>query len=350
MNMKKVCKISLSVLCACIVAAVAALCVLLLLGFRFSEEQAVHSFWREGTRIEAGEYAFWLDDAVNAQGAPVYGMGHQGVKKYGFLYKRTDRNGYKTVTDEYGDYVASLTRYEGEETNYYFIHWMQSVTGIEDGKYTTSMRYFTDKIEINGSEIALLYHCFFAFDGEIETLMIKERAVTVKDVYEKPPVSVYAPKTEDTSLAFWITENMENADLSRYEEIVGWMGAREFYGEGYASVVNEDGSKSKPAHYVTYLITAYPDYADGGSYVTRIEITDPAVTVYGLTVNSSVEEFDALFRRMGYIVSVEEQNGARVFTAKKHNHITFIFSEGSENAAPFLTVTAAVSNRENIQY
>ena len=224
------------------------------------------------------------------------------------------------------------------------------MTGIVDEKYTTSMRYFTDRIEINGTEIELLYHCFFAFDGEIEDLVIKDRAVTLTDVYEKPPVSVYAPKTENTSLAFWITENVENADFSRCEEIVGWMGAREFYGEGYASVVDADGSKTKPAHYVTYLVTAYPDYADGGSYVTRIEITDPEVTVYGLTVNASAEEFEAVFRDMGYIISVEEQNGARVLTAKKYNHITFTFSEGSQASTPKLTVSAAVSNRENIQY
>ena len=34
------------------------------------------------------------------------------------------------------------------------------------------------------------------------------------------------------------------------------------------------------------MITAWPDYADGGEFVTDITVTVPAVKVYGLIVDS----------------------------------------------------------------
>lgn len=89
-------------------------------------------------------------------------------------------------------------------------------------------------------------------------------------------------KPSDCALDFWIAENVENIDFSEYEEIYGWFGAREFLGKGYHTIINEDGESVKPDHYVSYVITAYPDYSSGGQYVTEIVITDPNVQMYGL--------------------------------------------------------------------
>ena len=60
---------------------------------------------------------------------------------------------------------------------------------------------------------------------------------------------------------------MDDKLIKRINELTAI--SREFYGKGYSSVKDEDGNDVKPEHYVTYLITAYPDYADGGEYVTR---------------------------------------------------------------------------------
>lgn len=348
--MKKGVKISLSVMLAVFALAAIAFCALLIMGFRFSPEKAVHKFWRDMPHIEAGEYNFWLNEVTDGDGNFVYCIGHQGVKQYGFLYKKLDDKDAKVLIDEYGSYVGSIIKYEGKDTDYYFIHWMQSTTDIVDGQYTSSMRYFTDTIEINGNTVDLFAHCYFEFDEEIETLVIKEQTIAMVDEYEKAPVSVYAPRPDDTSLEFWITDNVESVDFSQHNEIYGWMGAREFYGKGYSSVKDEDGNDVKPEYYVSYLITAYPDYADGGEYVTQIEITDPAVSVYGLTVNSTIEEYDAVFRKMGYLISVEERGEHRLFTAVKNDSITFVFYEGTENGMPMLTIKAKVTNRDGIQY
>ena len=347
--MKKSVKITLFALGTVVALAVIALCVLLSMDFRFSAESAIHSYWHKGTHIEANEYDFWLNDVHDENEKFVYGAGHTAVKQYGFLYKEVEEDSRKELIDQYGSYVGSLTRYEGKETDYYFIHWMQSVTGIVDGAYTQSMRYFTDTITVNGKEIKLLAHCFFELDEEMESLVVKGEKITIADEYEKPPVSVLAPEPEDTTLEFWITENVENVDFSQHNEIYGWMGAREFYGNGYSSTKDEDGNDVKPEHYVTYLITAYPDYADGGQYVTRIDITDPSVSVYGLTVNSTIEEYDAVFRKMSYVISVEERDVNTVFTATRLG-ITFELCIGNNGSSRSLTIKAEVTNGEGIVF
>ena len=107
-------------------------------------------------------------------------------------------------------------------------------------------------------------------------------------------ISGVMPK--NTSLAFWITDNMEGYDWSGHEENIGWIGAHEFLGSGYT--YEQDSNCC-----AEYLISAWPDYADGGSFVTNINITDPTVTVYGLIVESSFGDFDEVFGSIGYELS-----------------------------------------------
>jgi hypothetical protein len=347
--MKKAVKIILCTLISLILLATVALSAVLLMGYRFTPKQAVHTYWHKGSHIKAGEYDFWLSDVFDGDGELVYSTGHTAVKKYGFLYKELEDADKKVLIDEYGDYVGSFTRYKGKDADYYFIHWMSSVAGIKDGKYTHSMRYFTDKITLNDQEVKLTAHCFFEFEGKIESIEINGRSITVVKEHKAPPVSQYAPRPNDSGLDFWITENVENADFSDFVEIPGWMGAREFYGKGYAPTQNENGNDQKPEHYVTYLITAYPDHADGGQFVTEIRITDPCVSIYGLTVNSTVGEYEAVFQKMGYFVTVDENGSGTLFTASKYGHITFTLRQNYEGKR-VLTVKAKVSNNENIQY
>lgn len=153
-----------------------------------------------------------------------------------------------------------------------------------------------------------------------------------------------------TSLEFEITENVENVDFSQYNRNYGLMGGKEYYGMGYSAVKDEEGNEVKPEYYVLYTITAYPDYADGGQYVTRIEITDSNVMVYGLTVNSTIEEYDAVFSEMGYTTEVKEVGEYRYFTAKNDDGISYTFNEVNGNGNPMLTIQAEVTNREGIQY
>ena len=91
-----------------------------------------------------------------------------------------------------------------------------------------------------------------------------------------------------------------------------------------------------PEVHVTYIAGSYPDYADGGLYVTRIEITDPSITVYGLNIHSSQEEIDAKFASLGFSKTSE-------FLGKlywKKNNCSFMFLKNE------IRIDAHVSNRE----
>ncbi len=153
------------------------------------------------------------------------------------------------------------------------------------------------------------------------------------------------PKSESKNLEFWITENVENADFSKHTEILGWFGARQFYGLGYAPAFDEDGNETLPEIYVTYLISAWPDYADGGQFVTQIEFTDPKVEVFGLSVNSSFEEFETVFEELGYEVVSSEMGTVTGRVASKDG-ISFSLQKTNEEVVFF--IRARVTNRENI--
>ena len=158
-------------------------------------------------------------------------------------------------------------------------------------------------------------------------------------------------KPKDTTLEFWITEDVKDYDWTGHDEIYGWMGAREFLGSAYKKNVDADGSDQHPEHYVSYVITAWPDYADGGQFVTDITVTDPAVKVYGLTIASTFEEFDAVFEPLGYELSWGE--GAIKTRVATRDGITFRLTravEDNPDVVPQIRISAEVTNREGIVF
>ena len=114
----------------------------------------------------------------------------------------------------------------------------------------------------------------------------------------------FPPRPKNTTLEFWICDDVSSVDWNGHDEITGWMGAREFLGKDY----HMSTQGGKPNVRVSYLLTAWPDYADDGQYVTTIEITDPAVFVYGLTVESEPTEFERVMMSMGYKVELADNS------------------------------------------
>lgn len=171
------------------------------------------------------------------------------------------------------------------------------------------------------------------------------------DVLTETGNTVSGEMPKNTSLEFWITEDVKDQDWTGHDEIYGWMGAREFLGSGYKKNEDPTGSNQHPEHYVSYVITAWPDYADGGEFVTDITVTDPAVTVYGLTIESTYEEFDAVFEQLGYELSWSE--GAIKTRVATKDGITFRLTravEDNQDVVPVFSITAEVTNREGIVF
>lgn len=171
------------------------------------------------------------------------------------------------------------------------------------------------------------------------------------DVLTETGNTVSGEMPKNTSLEFWITEDVKDRDWTGHDEIYGWMGAREFLGSGYKKNEDPTGSNQHPEHYVSYVITAWPDYADGGEFVTDITVTDPDVTVYGLTIESTYEEFDAVFEPLGYELSWSD--GAIETRVATKNGITFLLTravDDNPNVVPMFRISAEVTNREGIVY
>ena len=171
------------------------------------------------------------------------------------------------------------------------------------------------------------------------------------DVLTETGNTVSGEMPKDTTLEFWITENVKDRDWTGHDEIYGWMGAREFLGSAYKKNADADGLDQRPEHYVSYVITAWPDYADGGQFVTDITVTDPAVKVYGLTIASTFEEFDAVFEPLGYELSWGE--GAIKTRVAAKDGITFRLTravEDNPDVVPQIRISAEVTNREGIVF
>ena len=43
----------------------------------------------------------------------------------------------------------------------------------------------------------------------------------------------FPPRPKNTTLEFWICDDVSSVDWNGHDEITGWMGAREFLGKGY---------------------------------------------------------------------------------------------------------------------
>ena len=121
-----------------------------------------------------------------------------------------------------------------------------------------------------------------------------------------------------TNLEFWIADNVDNFDFSEHQQKYGLMGGDEYYGKSYTPTYDEYNQQVDPEHCVIYTITSYPDYSDKEKHISRIAITDPLVTLYGLiNVNSTEEEFTRVMEANGFTV---ERTGAVGLIAKKGDY------------------------------
>lgn len=150
-------------------------------------------------------------------------------------------------------------------------------------------------------------------------------------------------KPDDTTLEFWITEDVSSVDFSEYIERVGVFGAYEYFGRGYSPTL-EDGEQILPQYYVIYTVGGYPDTSDAWNYITRIQITDPDVQVYGITCDTSLEKFDETMKELGYKIS---KNTDTMHSATLGKVCFRLFSYNGEGE---LSISVEVTNRWGIDY
>lgn len=112
-----------------------------------------------------------------------------------------------------------------------------------------------------------------------------------------------------------------------------------YYGTGYVPTLDENEQQVDPEHCVIYTVTSYPDYMNKEQYITRIEITDPEIKLYGLSINSSKEDIKNVMEEQVFTV-IEDEYG---ITAEK-GKFTFDFNKRSN----YITIRVEVTNRSGI--
>ena len=127
----------------------------------------------------------------------------------------------------------------------------------------------------------------------------------------KKDEDIYLDRPEDTNLEFWITQRVTFEDFENKgcTYLPGWFGADEYLDSRYVADTSE-GMAVAPEVHVTYLVTGYPDTLDDKA-VTHIEITDPSIMVYGLTINSTDAEISnrmsEITNSFSYVTTVYER-------------------------------------------
>lgn len=142
-----------------------------------------------------------------------------------------------------------------------------------------------------------------------------------------------------SNLEFWIAENVDDVDFSKYQIKYGRMGGTDYYGTGYVPTIDEEGQQVDPEHCVLFTVTSYPDYSSKSQHITYISITDPSIEVYGLTINSTQEEIRyQMEEKNSYVI---EELGGNTLVARKGDY-TFSFSPNE------ITLRVNVTNKQGI--
>ena len=129
----------------------------------------------------------------------------------------------------------------------------------------------------------------------------------------------------ETNLEFWIGENVDDVDFSKYQEHYryGFMGiGRQYYGTGYIPTTDNNGEQVDPEFYVIYTVSPFPDYTSKTCHITEIVITDPDVNLYGLAINSSASDIEKTMINNGF-ESVEIGNLGNTEWIKGKYHVRF---------------------------
>ena len=132
-----------------------------------------------------------------------------------------------------------------------------------------------------------------------------------KDVYEE---DVYIDRPEGTNVEYWITEpfpgdtdNLSEDHVILYNPFYGSIG---FFGKGYKPVLDKDCCQvlEYPEHYVYFGFGDYPVFPYDDICITYVEIADPGVTVYGLTINCTVSELEKLLAEDGFEITNKSES------------------------------------------
>ena len=114
----------------------------------------------------------------------------------------------------------------------------------------------------------------------------------VKEKIEKP---------QDTELEYWL---FERPNKKEWTELSG--GKYIYIAEGYEPIVNENGEIDAPEYCVLYYTGNFPLWDFGIKRINGVKITDPEVSIWELTINSTREDVLEFAEQNGFSVTYED--------------------------------------------
>lgn len=119
-------------------------------------------------------------------------------------------------------------------------------------------------------------------------------------------------KPEDTNLEYWLLDKLDTDSCTElYTTSSYYIGT--FLPKEYKATIDENGNLVAPSQVVTYTLLNYPYTDFGAPKISRIDITDPNVYVWGLTINSTRKE----------IISTMKDRGFEIYDDRPGISITF---------------------------
>ena len=114
----------------------------------------------------------------------------------------------------------------------------------------------------------------------------------------------YMEKPNDWNHDFWIGDSVAGKDLSSYRFRI--IGIRFFDN----SIFKNDNE------YIEYYITTCKYENIVFKYISKIIITDPNVTLHGLSIVSKLDEWHEFFESIKYTISIDDDNDAWIISGK----------------------------------
>ena len=108
-------------------------------------------------------------------------------------------------------------------------------------------------------------------------------------------------RPKDYKLDYWLTEIVDVTKIDKSLFYKSKYEGSETYLDSRYNFINDQGQKELPEKYVTYNVNL------GKSMIQTIIITDPSITIYGLSMKSSETSIKRKLLRMGF--SYQEYSG-----------------------------------------
>lgn len=130
-------------------------------------------------------------------------------------------------------------------------------------------------------------------------------------------------KPSDAAISFWIDDEVSDSEKAKMTYISNCLGGIGEYLDSAYSATKDGDDYVLPKVHVSYMLTKKDDLTKEGNVVTAISISDPSITVYGLSMSSTEDEVTAKMESLSFTLDCQECTGSARIWSKGNCSIYF---------------------------